>query len=288
MKKILVTGGAGFIGSHVCDNLIERGYEVLTFDRHLIYGKADTLIGDIKDFEAVYDAVSKCDGVIHLAGRLGTAETIKTPLSSVEVNIIGSLNVFEAVKQLNKKAVYISVGNYFMNNAYSITKNTAERFALMYNKEFGTQIAVVRGLNAYGERQKHKPVKKMIPNFILKALKKEPIEIYGDGEQIMDLIYVKDLAEILVRALILDHYNYYKVMDAGTGNRLSVNTIAKTINSLAGNEKGIDYLPMRQGEPEKSVVLGNPDTLKPLGKINFTPLEVGLLKTIEWYKKNVL
>lgn len=284
--KILVTGGNGFIGSHVIENLLAKGYGVTAFDREF-KGQPNVFIGDTRDKEAVLDAVGKHDGVIHLAGRLGTQETINNPIPSVEVNIIGSLNVFDAVKQFKVPAVYIDVGNYWMNNSYSITKHTASRFAFMYNKEFGTKIAVVRGLNAYGSRQKSKPVRKIIPNFILWALKGEPIQVYGDGEQIMDMIHVKDLAEILVRALVNDHGNYTEAMDAGTGVRTSVNFIAETINELTGNKAGITHLPMRPGEPPQSVVLANTQTLFPLGIFNFTNLKDGLTETIKWYKENL-
>jgi len=285
MKKILVTGGNGFIGSYVIENLQSKGYETVSFDREYKNQKGNFFIGDIKDSEAVLDAVGKCDGVIHLAGKLGTAETINNPIPSIEVNVLGSINVFNAIKQYQIPAVYISVGNYWMNNSYSISKDVASRFAFMFNKEHGTKITVVRGLNAYGPRQKSQPVRKIIPTFILKALKGEPIEVYGDGLQVMDMIWVKDLAEILVRALILPHGNYETAFDAGTGRKTTVNEIARTINYLVGNKAGMVHLAMRPGEPPQSVVLGDLATLKPLGKIEFTELEDGLAQTVAWYRK---
>lgn len=285
--KVLVTGGSGFVGSWVIENLMAKSHEVTSFDREVKEQPCKVFIGDIKDREAVFDAVSKNDGVIHLAGKLGTAETIDNPILSLEANVLGSLNVFDAVKQYQIPAVYISVGNYWMNNSYSISKNMAERFALMYNKEFGTKIAVVRGLNAYGPRQKSAPVRKMIPNFILPALQEKPIEIYGDGKQVMDMIFVKDLAEILVRALVLNHGCYDRVIDGGTGRNLKVYQIANIVNLLTGNRAGIKYLPMRAGEPKGSVVLGDPRTLKPLGEMKFTKLEDGLIETIKWYKEHL-
>jgi nucleoside-diphosphate-sugar epimerase len=184
------------------------------------------------------------------------------------------------------KGVQIAVGNHFMNNTYSITKTTAERFALMFNKEHKTKIAVVRALNAYGEYQKHKPIRKITPNFVVRALRGEPIEIFGDGEQIMDMIYVKDVAEILIRSLLLDHNCYNKVFEAGTGRRTTVNEIAHMVNDLTGNKAGVKHLPMRAGEPDRSVVLGDPSTLKPLGMSadDLTPLEKGLERTVKWYR----
>ncbi|MEM5782485.1 MAG: NAD-dependent epimerase/dehydratase family protein [Candidatus Aenigmatarchaeota archaeon] len=292
MKKILVTGGNGFIGSHVVDNLIEKGFEVTIFDRFKDKPHRDDVnffLGDIKDRDTVFEAISKHDGVINLAGILGTAETVNNPIPSVEVNIIGAINVYDACKSFNKKCVQITVGNWFMNNSYAITKSTAERFALMYNKEHKTKIAIVRGLNAYGPRQKHRPIRKIIPNFIIPALLNKPITIYGDGEQIMDMIYVKDIAEILVNALIIDHGVYDKIFEAGTGRATTVNFIAELVIKLTGSKSKIKHVPMRAGEIERAIVKGDPKTLIPLNisPDNLTPLEIGLKETIEWYKNHL-
>ena len=285
MKRVCVTGGAGFIGSYVVDNLIERGIKPVVFD-HL--GRkpredCDIFLGDTRDYTAVSEAVATCDGVIHLAGVLGTQETISKPQPSVETNIIGGLNVFEAVRHYKIPAVYIAVGNHWMNNSYSITKTTAERFALMYNKEHGTKIAVVRGLNAYGPRQKHHPVRKIMPNFILPALKGEEITVYGNGEQIMDMIYVADLAEILVRALLNDHGVYDRAFEAGTGRKTSVKFIAEEVIRQVGNGS-VKYVPMRPGEAENSVVLADVETLLPLGEMKMTTLEEGIAITVPYFK----
>jgi len=288
MKKILVTGGNGFIGHHVVDNLLSKGYEVTVLDR---FGKKTTwegvnyFVGDIKDKEAVSDAISKHDGVINLAGILGTAEMISTPLDSIQVNICGAINVYEAIKRFEKKAVHITVGNYTWLNTYAITKFASERFALMYNKEFGTKIAVVRGLNVYGAWQKHKPVKKVVPNFILSALKDEPIVVYGDGDQLLDVIYAEDMAEVLVRALVLDHGVYNTVMEAGSGKLVTANELAKTIIRIAKSKSKLKHVPMRAGEPKKSITQGDPSTLAPLKYLPTTNLEEGLKRTIDWYRK---
>jgi len=184
------------------------------------------------------------------------------------------------------RGAQITVGNHFMNNTYAITKTTAERFALMFNKELGTRISVVRGLNAYGEAQKYRPVRKIIPNFVLRAINNEPIEIFGDGEQVMDMIYVQDLAEILIRAATRDHGAYDRIFEAGTGRRTTVRQIAELVNRIAGNKAGIKHLPMRAGEPERAVVLGDPKTLQPLGFAagDLTPLETGLERAVRWYR----
>lgn len=291
--KILVTGGNGFIGSHVVDNLRLKKHEVTIFDR--FYKKplnpaVNIFTGDIKDPEAVDQAVSLHDGIIHLAGILGTAETVTTPKESIDVNIQAAINVYEAVKRHQKTASAMTVGNYTWNNSYAITKYTAERFALMYNQEFKTKIAIVRGLNVYGERQKHAPVRKVVPNFIIRALNNDPIEIFGDGEQLLDLIYVKDTAEIIIRSLLLDHGVYDTVFEAGSGSLVTARELAELIIKLSKSKSRVVFLPMRSGEPQRSITQGDPSSLAPLGfrVQDFTPLKTGLHKTIAWYKKNYL
>jgi nucleoside-diphosphate-sugar epimerase len=184
-----------------------------------------------------------------------------------------------------------------MNNSYSITKDTTERFAWMFNRELGTKISVTRALNAYGPGQKEKPVRKIMPNFVLPALRGEEIMVNGDGSQIMDMVYVEDVADVLIKALLVEHgqylYNPFEgenrapKFDIGTGRRTTVQEIAEMVIKRVG--KGtIKNVPMRQGEPENSVVVGDPETLKPLyeGKVpELVTLEEGIDRTVKYYEK---
>lgn len=283
--RVLVTGGNGFIGSYCVDNLLENGHDVVVLDHEMSSDRrsdCDHFYGDVRDFTSISEAVAKVDGVLHIAGVLGTQETIKEPRPAVETNIFGGLNVFQAVRHYGVPAVYIAVGNHWMNNSYSITKTTAERFAYMFNRELGTKIAVVRGLNAYGPRQKVHPVRKIMPNLVLPALRDETLTVYGDGSQIMDMIFVEDLADILVRALG-DHGVYDHAFEAGTGRRTTVKEIAELVVDIVGKGK-IEYVPMRPGEPEHSVVVADVSTLEPLKPRDFTSLEDGIVRTVAWYR----
>jgi nucleoside-diphosphate-sugar epimerase len=288
MKKIWVSGGSGFIGSHVVDECLARGYLVLAFDRVARPHKEGVklFLGDIRDRNAVNESLSLTDGGIDLAGILGTAENVDNPFPAVETNIMGGLNFFDACRKHKKRGVQITVGNYWMNNTYSITKRTLEKFALMYNKEHGTQIALVRGLSVYGEGQKHKPIRKIAPNFICRALRGEKLMIYGSGETIQDQVYVKDIAYILVEALVNPNTRFDKVYEAGTGREVTVNQIAELVNKLTGNKAGVEHIPMRKGEDELSVIKANPETLKELGNHKFTTLEEGYEKVVKWYREN--
>ncbi len=280
--KVLVTGGSGFIGSYVVRRLIDLAHDVTVFDRHPRRHDVDTFLGDVRDYTAVSEAVALSDGVIHLAGVLGTSETIDEPIPAIETNILGSLNVFKAVRHYDVPAVYIAVGNHWMNSTYPISKTAAERFALMFNKEHGTRIAVVRALNAYGPGQKSAPVRKIMPNLILPALRGEPITIYGDGDQVMDMIHVADVADVLCRALLLEHGVYDRTFEAGTGRPTTVNEIAQAVIDCVGQGQ-IDHVPMRAGEPDRAVVVADPSTLEPLGAFDFKTLEQGVSETVAYY-----
>jgi UDP-glucose 4-epimerase len=298
MKTVLVTGGNGFIGQYVCEELLRRDYEVSVLDtrwREPVDG-ARLVLGDIRDATAVTEAIAHADGVIHLAGVLGTQETIDNPRPAAETNILGGLNVFEAAVQYDVPCVNIAVGNYWMNNTYSITKNTVERFAEMIDRYRSGRISVVRALNAYGPRQSavapwgSSKVRKIMPSFICRALTGMPIQVYGDGLQIMDMIYVADVATILVQALeTTAAYGPLLNLEAGMGRDTTVNDIANMVQHEVGEATGeispIEHLPMRPGEDERSVVRGDPKTLAPIGidPDDLIPLEQGVERTVGYF-----
>lgn len=297
-KAVLVTGGNGFIGRYVVEELLARGRHVTVMDtryREPVKG-AGLVFGDIRDATSVTEAVAHADGVIHLAGVLGTQETITNPRPAAETNILGGLNVLEACAQYDIPLVNIAVGNYWMNNTYSITKNTVERFVEMFTRFRGSRMTVVRALNAYGPRQSAaapfgpSKVRKIMPSFACRALSGEPIEVYGDGNQIMDMIYVADVARALVSALeYTEAHGASPLIEAGTGRKTTVNDIAHAVIKEAAviTGKPVDYvhLPMRPGEDLNSIVLGDPTTLSYVGMDpnELIPLEVGARLAVEYF-----
>lgn len=302
MKHVLVTGGNGFIGGYVVEELQKRGISVSTIDRHRIRGesKADGwYFGDIKDATLVTDAVSHVDGVIHLAGVLGTQETIANPGPAAETNILGGLNVISACAQYDVPLINIAVGNWWMINTYSITKNAVERFVAMTAKYEAKLMMSVRALNAYGPRQvaaaPYGPssVRKIMPSFACKALTGEPIEIYGDGTQIMDMVFVTDVANILVSAL--EHLDSKgapeETIEAGTGRDTTVNAIAdEVVNAafaISNSGATVKHLPMRPGEDAHSIVKADTTTLEPLGIYpdQLVTLEKGVYETVAYFKE---
>ncbi len=299
MKHVLVTGGHGFIGRYVVEELKKRDVHPVVLDRAVPKVEVDWTVyfGDIKDPTLVSETVSHVDGVIHLAGVLGTQETIENPTPAAETNILGGLNVIEACAQYDVPLVNIAVGNYWMNNTYSITKNTVERLVSMTAKYRGKAMGSVRALNAYGPRQVAAApfgpsrVRKVMPSFICRALSGMPIEIYGEGDQVMDMIFVEDVAYILVEALQrLDQEGTLPIIEAGTGRPTTVKEIAEIVAGYVtlktGTQVEIANLPMRPGEDEHSVVLADPVTLEAVGMTPgmLTRLEDGVMWTTDHFR----
>lgn len=286
--RILITGGAGFIGSHLATTLHQRGHQVTTYDRSPKPPQKGIrqIKGDVLNAQKLTRAVNQHDAAVNLVGRLGTAETIGSPDESVKVNVAGALRFFDAVRQFGKPAVHISMGAYTWPNTYSITKYASERFALMYNSQLGTRIAVVRAMNVYGPGQRHAPVRKVVPTFIFQALNNQPLTIFGDGKQRIDLIFVRDCVEVIIRALLKNQRSYDTVFEAGTGNVITVNSLAKLIIRLTRSRAILTHVPLRPGEPRHSLTKADTQTLKPLGiaPTGFTTVQDGLKQTIDWYE----
>jgi nucleoside-diphosphate-sugar epimerase len=296
--KVLVTGGQGFIGGYVVQKLYDNGHTPVIFDRYLRDEEGplvdDFFIGDVIDPAACTEAMAHVDAFIHLAAVLGTQETINNPVPAAHTNILGGLNILDAASQYGVPGTYIGVGNHWMNNTYSITKTTIERFIDMYNKHRDTDINIVRAMNAYGPRQvpasPYGPakVRKITPSFCCRAIKGDDIEIYGDGEQVSDMVWVGDVADALVRSMMYAAEGVVmKPIEVGPADNNTVNDVANLIIELTGSDSKIVHLPMRPGEIPNSTVCAdvsmmnkigmNPDTMKPL-------LE-GMEETVKYYQE---
>lgn len=308
--KIGVTGGGGFIGSWVIDELLIRNLEVVVLDRTNpgIVNKnyspkgVEYFMADVRDPISVHEFAAHVDGIIHLAAVLGTQETIQNPFPSVETNIIGSLNVFEAAVAYDIPVVYAGVGNHWMRSqaggSYTITKTAVEDFAKTYNQFRGSRISVVRPVNAYGPRQSvaapfgPSKVRKIIPSFVCRALIGEDIEVYGDGTQISDCVHVADVAYTFVTAIedLLDGSEPQTDLEVGPVVSVTVNDIAELVKRFAESDSEIKHLPMRPGEVPNAVVSANYESLQGLGidANYFIDLETGIRQTVNWYRENWL
>jgi UDP-glucose 4-epimerase len=294
--KVLVTGGAGFIGLHTVEELIKWGHSPVIFDH---YDRREeypcpVILGDVRDDVAVTEAMAHVDAFIHLAAVLGTQETIKNPRPAAQSNLVGGLNVLEAAAQYDRPGTYIGVGNHWMNNTYSISKTMIERFIQMFNKERGTRVNIVRAMNAYGPRQRPVPpwgdsmVRKITPSFVCRALTGMDIEIYGDGTQISDMCWVGDVAKAMVISTEKASKGevFPEAVEVGPKKNKTVNQVAELIVSLSNSDSKIVHLPMRPGEIPNAVVSADVSTLKHVGMSDpsLMPLEEGMRITIDWFR----
>lgn len=303
--KVLVTGGSGFIGTHVVDALLSTAHEPLIFDRRARRDvpparRVESFLGDTTDDVAVMEAMAHSDGFIHLAGVLGTQETIQNPRPSAVTNILGGINVLEAAAHYGVPGVYLSVGNHWMDNPYSISKTAVERYVRMYNAFRGARVNVVRAMNVYGEGQQASPpfgpsqVRKIAPAFICRALSGAPLEIYGDGLQVSDMVYVKDVAEALLRSLhaAAESRVFDRVVEIGPSENTRVNEVAELVRRLVAARTGrlvdLVHLPMRPGETPGSRVSADVKTLELVGMApeSLVPLADGMARTIDWYREH--
>jgi len=295
--KVLVTGGAGFIGLYTVEALQAAGHTPVIFDhfnRQEEY-PCPVILGDVRDDVSVTEAMAHVDGCIHLAAVLGTQETVTNPRPAAHSNLMGGLNILEAAAQYDIPVAYIGVGNHWMNNTYSISKTMIERFIDMYNKNRGTKVNIVRAMNAYGPRQRPvapwgtSRVRKITPSFVCRALAGENIEIYGDGSQVSDMCWVGDVAQALVVALEKANEGviFDEAVEVGPELNSTVKEVAELIIKISGSSSEIVNLPMRPGEIPNAVVSADVKTLNLVGisADNLKPLEEGMTETVAWFKE---
>jgi UDP-glucose 4-epimerase len=280
--KILVTGGTGFVGRHFVDRLRRDGHEVSTLSLDAGDGDAPHIRMDVCERDAVMAIVRRFDVVYHLAGLLGTHELLDRSYEAARVNILGTINILDGARASGAKVVFIGKPNLSLNT-YSITKGCAEAFTTLYNRELALRSVSVRWFSVYGPEQSFH-TRKAAPYFIRWALRNEPIEIWGSGNQTLDLIHVTDAIAATVR-IAGENGLEGETVDVGSGVEISVNDLARLVIRLANSRSELRYLPMRPGEPLDLRVKADTSAL---AKIGFAPqvgLEDGLLATIDWYRR---
>lgn len=253
--KVLVTGGAGFIGTYVVRELEERGHQPVVLD--IVHPPSWSQ--DVRYPSRYWSPEAKeCEAVIHLAGLLGTSELFDQLPDAVDTNVLGTANVLDWCKESGARFVGITVPKVWVN-VYQATKTCAQMLASAYHESFGVPVAHVQAFNAYGVGQKVGPghPQKIIPTFARAAWLGEPITIWGDGEQEVDLVHAKDVAKMLVDVI---PYGDDRVYDAGIGYPFTVNAVAKIVLTLTGSKSEIIHLPMRDGERPGTKLCADPKT----------------------------
>ncbi len=306
--RYVVTGGAGFIGSHITETLASRGDEVVILDnlfsgkveniQHLLDKPTVTLLkGSITDQPLLQKACKDADGIFHEAAITSVPRSVKDPLASNEVNINGTLNVLVAAQKCGvKKIVYASSSSVYGDtptlpkredmvpnpkSPYAITKLAGEYYLKVFHELYGMDTVSLRYFNVFGPRQDpHSEYSAVIPKFITKILHHESPVIYGDGSQTRDFTYVKDVAQANVRAMDSSAQGIFNV---AYGSRISLIDLAHNIMESMGEERTLTFEPSRSGDIHDSLAAISA-AQQAFGYAPQYTVKTGLQETIQWYQ----
>ena len=308
MNRYLVTGGAGFIGSHIAEELVKRGDSVRIVDNFLT-GKEENIAsfldgielirGDIRDLKLCHEAVKDVDYVLHQAALPSVPRSVEDPLLTNAINIEGTLNVLLASRDASvKKVVFASSSSVYGDDEhlpkkeglegnplspYAVSKYAGEKYCQVFSEIYGLPTVSLRYFNVFGPRQDpFSQYAAVIPNFITRLLASKAPIIYGDGEQSRDFTYVANVVEANLQAALVPDVSG-QVFNLGNGIRTTVNALAQSLTELT--EKIIE--PVHEEERPGDVRHSFADISKAEALLDYTPrvsLKDGLLRTIEWFR----
>ena len=305
--KLLVTGGAGFIGSSIVDELVRRGHDTVVLDDlssgkeanlAAVRGKIDLRIGSITDLAAVQSAAVGADYVIHLAARTSVPRSVSDPIDSNHVNIDGTLNVLVAARDAKVRRFVFSASSAAYGETpelpkretmpstpispYGVTKLVGELYAQVFGRAYGLENTSVRYFNVFGPRQD--PTSQysgVLSRFMLAVIRGENPVVFGDGEQSRDFTYVENVVDLTLRACEASGSSGM-VINGGTGARITLNQVLALLQKITGKKIQARYEPPRTGDIKDSqadVSLA----AKVLGYHPSVNFEEGLKRTWEWY-----
>jgi len=307
-KKALVTGGAGFIGSHLVDALVSSGCKVTVLD-DLSTGRLSNLEhlkdkisfykGDIRDREALDIAVKDCELIFHQAAMVSVPQTVENPVYSAMVNGVGTLSLLESARKSNVKRVVLASSSAVYGDdpqlpkvenilpkplsPYAVQKLTGEYYARLYYDLYGLETCCLRYFNVYGPRQDPtSPYSGVISIFMSKAVSEKAPVIYGNGNQYRDFVFVNDVVKANLLAAIAEDASG-EVFNIGTGEYVTIDRLWKMTCDLCSLNIKPEYKPPRPGDIVESVA--NIDQAKAV--LGFKPeysFEKGLKITFDWYK----
>lgn len=303
--KYLITGGAGFIGSHLCESLVLKGDQVVVLDNlstgsninlGAIREKIKIVVGDILDKELVDKLVAQSDYVVHLAAALGVLNIVNEPLQSLRTNLQGTEVVLEACNKYNKPVLIASTSEIYGKNekvplseeddriighpfksrwSYSEAKAVDESLAYFYYLENHLPIRIVRFFNTVGPRQLgHYGM--VVPRFVSSALSNDPLQVYGSGEQIRCFCHVSDAVKALIQVIDSDKA-VGEVFNVGNNQQISIFELAKKVIQITGSKSVIKKLPYSEAYPEgfEDMQRRVPDISKIKNILGWSP-EIGL------------
>lgn len=301
--RVLVTGGAGFVGSHVNKLLLNKGHSVTVIDdlskghKESIDQRAQFHQVSLENQAEIEKILPGHDAVIHMASFIEVGESVKKPVEFSQNNIVGTIKLLEAMKNTGvKKIIFSSSACVYgipkklpiteedslgeQENPYGITKVSMEDFCKLYYTLHGFDVILLRYFNPYGPGELHTPETHAIPNFIKATLNKTSIPLYWKGEQVRDFVYIEDLAEAHVLTLPLRGFHIYNI---GTETGVKVIDVVKKIFEIAGYEIPIDNKGERKGDVP-ALVASSQKIQQELGWSAKVNLDEGLKKTIEFFK----
>jgi UDP-glucose 4-epimerase len=309
-QNVLVTGGAGFIGSHLTDALVERNCQVTVLDNLSTGNQANLshlgdsirfVRGDIRDPERVDELVGGCELIFHQAAVVSVPQTVEEPMESARVNAIGTLNLLEAARKHKVKRMVLASSCAVYGDdpempnhegrvpkplsPYAVQKRTGELYAAIYPKLYGLETVCLRYFNVFGPRQDpSSPYSGVISIFMTQAAQRRAPIIHGDGNQTRDFIFVQDV----VRANLLAAQSSQAVGGAfniGTGRFVRINDLWKMIAMMSDLDLKPQYGPPRAGDIRESFA----DIAQAKSKLGFGPeysFEKGLQATLDWYRES--
>jgi UDP-glucose 4-epimerase len=308
--KVLVTGGAGFIGSHLLPVLLEKGYDVTVFD-NLRTGKLQNLTnpsknhnfhfiqGDIRDLKELQQASKDIQAVIHLAAQIDVAASVNNPIETHQINTTGTFNVLQvAAENHHEKFVLASSTAVYGDTSklpitedtplnplspYAASKAAGEAYCRAFSQCFNLSTTVLRFFNVYGKGNENNPYSGVITKFLQKVQNNQPLTIEGDGEQTRDFIHVSDVVNALVQALQYKKANY-DVFNLCTGVPTTINQLVSTIAEAKGKNLNVTHAQPRIGDIRKNY--GNPTkAIEKLGFKSNLNLKTGLFILSEELQK---
>ncbi len=304
--KILITGGNGFIGTHITKQLLEQEHSVVIYDNFTTSKRPDSLSpdtsrltiieGDIKDAKKITEALQGVDAVIHMASFTSVEESVKSPLKYMDNNVIGAATVLEAMRAVGvKKIVFSSSATVYGTptslpitedmplsaaNPYGASKIAVEVLCESFAKTDNFDVIILRYFNPYGPGEDHIPETHAIPNFIKPALAKEKIPLYWKGEQVRDFIYVEDLAAAHIAVLPLTGYNVFNV---GTKAGTKIIDVVNELSDILGYKLEVEDKGERPGDVMATFASSEKLTEATSWNTNVS-LKEGLSKTVEYFK----
>ena len=312
-KKILITGADGFIGSHVVELFVKKGYQVRAFilyNSFNSYGwfddidinvksKIDFFFGDIRNYDSVFASMQGCSAVLHLAALIGIPYSYSTPSSYLETNVTGTLNILQAAKNLKLKKIVLTSTSEVYGSAqyipmdekhpinpqspYAASKVAADALGMSFHKSFNLPITILRPFNTFGPRQSSRAV---IPTIINQFLGKNEHLNLGNIYPKRDFTYVEDSVNATLLAGISER-SIGETFNVGTGVEISINNVIKHINNIYGKNIEPEYIDKRDIDNIRRRVVS---IEKIRHKLRWSPqysIEKGLKKTIDWYKSSI-